>query len=67
MSQADVYRERAAECQRQADAAVSEDVRKTLRDIAKKYLALAANEERSRAWSARVANEKSTPPFDARG
>ena len=47
MSNADVYRERAAECQRQADAVVSESARKALRDIAQKYLKLAANEERS--------------------
>ena len=49
MSKADVYRKRAAECQRQADAAVTESVRETLQDIADKYRALAANEERSGA------------------
>jgi hypothetical protein len=49
MSKADVYRKRAAECQRQADAAVLESVRETLLDVAEKYRALAANEERSRA------------------
>jgi hypothetical protein len=49
MSKADVYRKRAAECQRQADAAVTESVRETLQDIAGKYRMLAANEERSGA------------------
>jgi hypothetical protein len=49
MSKADVYRKRAAECQRQADAAVTESVRETLQDIADKYRVLAANEERSGA------------------
>ena len=49
MSKADVYRKRAAECQRQADTAVTESVRETLQDIADKYRMLAANEERSGA------------------
>ena len=49
MSNGDVYRKRAAECQRQADAAVTESVRETLQDIADKYRMLAANEERSGA------------------
>jgi hypothetical protein len=49
MSQADDYRERAAECQRDADATVTPTTREMLRDIAKKYLALAANEERRTA------------------
>ena len=49
MSKADMYRKRAAECQRQADAAVTESVRETLQDIADKYRMLAANEERSGA------------------
>jgi hypothetical protein len=49
MSKADVYRKRAVECQRQADAAVTESVRETLQDIADKYRMLAANEERSGA------------------
>jgi hypothetical protein len=52
MSPADDYRQRAADCRRQADQAASEDVRKTLRKIAEQYLALAANEERSRGISA---------------
>jgi len=46
MSTADVYRKRADECQRQADAAVTESVRETLQGVAAKYRALAANEER---------------------
>jgi hypothetical protein len=49
MSNTDVYRKRAVECQRQADAAVSESVKETLHDIADKYRMLAANEERSGA------------------
>ena len=49
MSKADVYRKRAVECQRQADAAVTKSVRETLQDIADKYRMLAANEERSGA------------------
>jgi hypothetical protein len=49
MSNGDVYRKRAVECQRQADAAVTESVRETLHDIADKYRMLAANEERSGA------------------
>ena len=49
MSNGDVYRKRAVECQRQADAAVTESVRETLHDIADKYRMLAANEERSEA------------------
>ena len=65
MSNADVYRERAAECQRQADAVVSESARKALRDIAQKYLKLAANEERS-ARLPGLGDGKGTPPPDAR-
>jgi hypothetical protein len=49
MSNGDVYRKRAVECQRQADAAVTQSVRETLHDIADKYWMLAANEERSGA------------------
>ena len=49
MSKADVYRKRAAECQRQADAAVTESVRETLQNVAEKYRTLAANEERAGA------------------
>jgi hypothetical protein len=49
MSKADMYRKRAAECQRQADAAVTGSVREALRDIADNYRTLAANEERSGA------------------
>ena len=49
MSKADMYRKRAAECQRQADAAVTGSVREILRDIADKYRMLAANDERSGA------------------
>jgi hypothetical protein len=49
MSNGDVYRKRAVECQRQADAAVTESVRETLHDIADKYRMLAANEVRSGA------------------
>ena len=49
MSKADVYRKGAVECQRQADAAVTESVRETLHDIADKYRMLAANEARSGA------------------
>jgi hypothetical protein len=58
MSQADHYRERAAEYQRQADAAVSPTSRVTLQDIAKKYLALAANEERYSAFSPEAAQAR---------
>jgi GAF domain-containing protein len=47
MSDANLYRERAAETQRLADAAESDSVRETLQDIARKYLNLAANEERA--------------------
>ena len=46
MSNVDVYRKRAAECQRQADAAVLESVRETLQEIADKYLDIA------RSWYA---------------
>ena len=49
MSKADMYRKRAAECQRQADAAVTGSVREALRDIADNYRTLAANEEQSGA------------------
>jgi hypothetical protein len=46
MSKADLYRKRAAECQRPADAAVTGSGREALRDIADNYRTLAANEER---------------------
>ena len=67
MSKADVYRKRAAECQRQADAAVTESVRETLQDIADKYRALAANEERSGATVKPGDKVPKTEPPDARG
>lgn len=66
MSNADVYRKRAAECQRQADAAVSESVRETLQEIAHKYLVLAANEDWSEAMSGPAARGPGTPRPDAR-
>ena len=66
MSNIDVYRKRAAECQRQADAAVLDSVRETLQEIADKYLALAANEERSAVMPG-SANGRGTPSPDARG
>jgi histone H3/H4 len=47
MSSADVYRKRATECQRQADAAVTQSVRETLSELADKYLELATKAERS--------------------
>jgi hypothetical protein len=61
MSKADDYRERAAECLQQAEAATMDSVRDTLLDIAKKYLALAANEDRS-AKPALTQNGRGTPP-----
>ena len=67
MSKADVYRKRAAECQRQADAAVTQSVRETLQDIADKYRALAANEERSGAMLTPGDKVSKTEPPDARG
>ena len=67
MSKADVYRKRAAECQRQADAAVTESIRETLQDIADKYRALAANEERSEAMVELGSKRSKTEPPDARG
>jgi outer membrane protein TolC len=69
MSNVDIYRKRAAECQRQADAAVSDSVRETLQEVADKYLALAANEERSVAMSSSATHGKGTrrPSPDARG
>jgi hypothetical protein len=54
MSKADVYRNRAAECQHLADAAVLASARKTLQEIADKYQALAANEDRCAAMVARA-------------
>ena len=66
MSNADVYRKRAAECQRQADAAVSQSARETLQEIAEKYLALAANEDWSEAMSRPPARSPRAPPPDAR-
>jgi hypothetical protein len=65
MSKADVYRKRAAEYQRQADAAELKSVRKTLRDVADKYLALADNEERSEVMLGSSANGRATPSPDA--
>ena len=67
MSTADVYRKRAAECQRQADAAVTESVRETLQDIADKYRVLAANEERSGEMLKPGDKVSKTGPPDARG
>jgi hypothetical protein len=46
MSSTDVYRKRATESQRQADAAVTPSVRETLSELADKYLELATNAER---------------------
>jgi hypothetical protein len=66
MSNADIYRKRAAECQRQADAAVLESVRETLQEIADKYLALAANEERSVGMSGLATKGRGDPSPDAR-
>ena len=66
MSTADVYRKRAVECQRQADAAVTESVRETLQDVADKYQALAANQERSGATLKLSPDEPTTKPPDAR-
>jgi hypothetical protein len=62
MSSADVYRKRAAECQRQADAAVTKSVGETLREIAEKYLQLAANTERSAVMSRFEGKGSSTSP-----
>jgi hypothetical protein len=67
MSNADVYRKRAAECQRQADVAVSPSVRETLQEIADKYLALAANDDWSETMSRPAAPGRETLPPDARG
>jgi hypothetical protein len=61
MSRADDYRKRAAECLQRAEAATMDSVRNTLLDIAKKYLALAANEDRS-AQPALTKNGRGTPP-----
>jgi hypothetical protein len=66
MSNADVYRKRAVECQRQADAAVTESVRETLQDVADKYQALAANEERSGAMPKLSGDGPTAKPPDAR-
>jgi hypothetical protein len=66
MSRADDYRERAAECQRHADGTVTPTAREMLRDSAKKYLALAANEERDTAFSPGAADRKGKPPPDVR-
>ena len=67
MSKADEYRQRAAECQRQAEAARIPGARKTLLEIAKKYLKLADNEERHEAFSPGATGGKGKPPPDARG
>ena len=67
MLNGDVYRKRAVECQRQADAAVTESVRETLQDIADKYWMLAANEERSGATVKPGDKVPKTEPPDARG
>jgi hypothetical protein len=66
MSNADVYRKRATEYQRQADAAFLQSVRETLQEVANKYSALAANEDRSEAMSGRAMRGPQTPPPDAR-
>ncbi len=67
MSKADVYRKRAAECQRLADAATRESVRETLIEVADKYLALADNEERSTMMLGSATNGRGIPSPDARG
>ena len=67
MSNVDVYRKRATQCQRQADAAVTKSVRETLRNIADKYWALAADEERSGAVQQPDGKVSKTEPPDARG
>jgi len=67
MSNADVCRKRALECQRQADAAVSPSVRETLQEVADKYLALAASEERSVTMSPSASKGYRTPSPHARG
>jgi hypothetical protein len=67
MSNADVYRKRAAECQRLADAAILQSVRETLLEVADKYLALAENEERSEVMSGSLPMGPGTPSPDARG
>jgi hypothetical protein len=56
MSKAQDYRDRAAECQREAGAAKSENVRASLLDIAEKYLSLAANEDWSTAMLGAATN-----------
>src|SRR5258705_4861978 len=61
MSEEEIFRQRAAECQRQAEEARSKEVSETLRGIAKTYLALAANEERSKALAAFGAGGSATP------
>ena len=66
MSQADEYRQRAAVCQRQGDAAATPGARDTLRDIAKKYLKLAANEERAASMSAQEAAANGSAPPERR-
>jgi hypothetical protein len=67
MPTADCYRRRAAECQHLADAAMSESVRETLHDIADKYLALAANEDRSSTMLDVAAKCRPPQSPDARG
>ena len=67
MSSAECYRRGAVECQRQADAATTESVRETLHDIADKYLALAANEDRSSTMLDVAAKCRPPQSPDARG
>ena len=49
MSKADVYRARAAACQRQAEEAVTTKVRDVLCEIAETYTMLAIKEERKQS------------------
>jgi hypothetical protein len=65
MSKVDIYRKRAAECQRLADAALVTSTRETLQEIADKYLALAANEERSVAMVPSAMKPQGAPSPDA--
>jgi histone H3/H4 len=62
MSSADVYRKRAAECRRQADAAITKSVRETLSELADKYLELATKAERPTLTSRPDRKGSSTSP-----
>jgi hypothetical protein len=62
MSSTDVYRKRATECQRQADAAVTQSVRETLSELADRYLQLATNAERPTLTSRPDRKGSSTSP-----